>query len=94
MQYLIVTIPCISLPIGGIVLGPQLSEYLENGQIRNLSAIDSHVEVWVKSISCYYTSLHLKCFLSVLCGRREGRLKQKEKSLMFKTKTWFYYTEV
>lgn len=66
----------------------------KNGQIRNLSAIDSHVEVWVKSISCYYTSLHLKCFLSVLCGRREGRLKQKEKSLMFKTKTWSYHTEV
>lgn len=35
----------------GTVLGPQLSEHLENGQIRNLSAVDSHVEVWVKSIS-------------------------------------------
>lgn len=78
----------------GTVLGPQLSEYLENGQIRNLSAIVFHVEVRVKSISCYYTSLPLKCFLSVLCGRREGRLKQKEKSLFFKTKTWFYHTEV
>lgn len=78
----------------GTVLGPQLSEYLENGQIRNLSAIGSRVEVWVKSISCYYTSLPLKCFLSVLCGRREGRLKQKERSLIFKTKTWFYHTEV
>lgn len=78
----------------GTVLGPQLSEYLANGQIRNLSAIDSHVEVWVKSISCYYTSLPLKCFLSVLCGRREGRLKQKQRSLILKTKTWFYHTEV
>lgn len=62
------------------VLRPLLSEYLGNGQIRNCSAIDSlHVEVWVKSISKYCISLHLKCFLWVLCGRREARLEQKER---------------
>lgn len=67
----------------GTVLGPQLSEYLENGQIRNLSAIDSYVEVWVKSISCYYTSLPLKCFLSVLCGRRGGEAEGKGEIINF-----------
>lgn len=62
---------------------PLLSEYLENGQIRNCSAIDSlHVAVWVKSISNCCISLHLKCvlfffFLLVLCGRREGKLERK-----------------
>lgn len=60
------------------VLRPLLSEYLENGQIRNCSAIDSlPVEVWVKSISNSCISLRLKCFLLVLCERREGRLEQK-----------------
>lgn len=64
------------------VLRPLLSEYLENEQIRNHSAIDSlHVEVWVKSISNCCISLHLKCFLPVLCGWWEGRgrLEQKER---------------
>lgn len=59
------------------VLRPLLSEYHENGQIRNCSKIDSlHVEVWVKSISNRRIS-ELEVFLAsvgnVLCGRREGR---------------------
>lgn len=62
------------------LLRPLLSEYLEYGQIRNCSAIDSlHVEVWIKSISNCCISLHLKCFLPALCERREGRLEQKER---------------
>lgn len=73
------------------VLRPLLSEYLENGQIRNCSAIDSlHVEVWVKSISNSCISLCLKCFSLVLCERREGRLEQKVEiiNVCLKTKLW------
>lgn len=85
MQYVIAIIPCFFAQ-RYTVLRPLLSECLEIGQIRNCSAIDSLcVEVWLKSISNCFISHDLKCFLlvlGVLCGRKEGRLEQKEREII------------
>lgn len=77
------------------VLRPLLSEYLENGQIRNRSAIDSLcIEVWVKSISLLLHLSSLEMFLASVVWEEGGETGARgERSLMF-NKTWIYNTEV
>lgn len=61
----------------GIVLAPQLSEYFENGQIRDLSAIDSHVEVWVKKHLLLLHLSSLEMFLVSVVWEEGGEAKAK-----------------